>query len=209
MMFDNYSIDVQGNRDEIHTQPTFLFGSKGGWNLNFDVAYAEYGFPYSDTLAVLYSSDCGSSWSLIYVKGGDDLETSNNTTDPFVPTSMQWRTEIVSLGLILEDMDVIFAFQNRGRWGNRIYVDNINLDYISNTEESNFSEWMLFPNPAEDLLTIRSPQQRGMLEIIDATGRLVERVMILEESIILDMSDWAPGVYLFRLGPLKHRVLVR
>jgi PKD repeat protein len=209
MMFDNFWIDVQGNRDEIQTEQTFFGATKVFWNLKFDVAYAEYGFPYSDTLAVLYSTDCGGTWNLIYVKGGDDLETSGNTSEPFVPTSAQWRTETVPIGLFDEDSDVIFAFQNRGRWGNRIYADNIYLDYVGSTEGMDSSRWMLFPNPAEDQLTIRSPQERGMLEVIDATGRLVESVLIREETTILDVSDWSPGVYLFRLGPLKQRVLVR
>ncbi|MFN8699792.1 MAG: VPS10 domain-containing protein [Flavobacteriales bacterium] len=209
MVFDNYWIDVQGHRDEIWTEQCYFWSGKVAWGLFFDVAYAEYGYPYSDTLAVYYSPDCGVSWELIYLKGGDDLETAENTTEPFIPTAGQWRSEIVSLDSFDEEATLTFAFQNRGHWGNRIYVDDIYLAYSGNTADISFKSLSILPNPADNQLTIRSPQQRGMMEVFDATGRLVESVLIREETTILDVSDWSPGVYLFRLGPLKHRVLVR
>ena len=209
MMFDNFWIDVQGNRDEIQTEQTFFGGTKVFWNLKFDVAYAEYGFPYSDTLAVLYSTDCGGTWNLIYVKGGDDLETSSNTSDPFVPTSAQWRTETVPVGLFGEDTNVIFAFQNRGRWGNRIYVDNINLDFIGSTEDISVSEFNVFPNPADNQLTIRSMQQRGVMEVFDATGRWMQTISVNQETTAVDVSDWSPGVYTLRMGAAVQRVIVK
>ena len=72
MKFDNYWVDAHGGRDEVWLQKTDLDPIQQ-IALHFDVAYAQYGGQYSDTLAVLVSQDCGDTWNLLYRKGGDEL----------------------------------------------------------------------------------------------------------------------------------------
>lgn len=125
--FDNYSNDVSGLRDEMLT-PKYDLSSLSTCTLTFDVAYARYNATYSDTLAALISTDCGTTWTQIYMKGGTTLATRPDlTTGAFVPTSTQWRTETINLNTYAGQGNVLVKFQNRGRYGQMLYLDNINI----------------------------------------------------------------------------------
>ncbi len=125
--FNNYDQQTNGAWDEMRTQKIDLNGYNTA-SLTFDVAYQPYGYPYSDTLEVLISTNCGNTYSQIYIKGGSTLATvGGNNSDAFVPTSSQWRTESISLnGFIGNGVNI--AFRNRGRFGNNLYIDNVNLN---------------------------------------------------------------------------------
>lgn len=128
-MWDNYNNDDAGARDEIWSS-RFDFSGLTSATLTFDVAYARYNATYSDTLAVLVSTDCGTTWNQVYLKGGTTLSTNGGTdltTAQFVPTTTQWRNENVSLNTFLGQPSVIIVFQNRARYGQALYLDNINI----------------------------------------------------------------------------------
>ncbi len=127
-MFDNYNYDVGGAQDEMWA-PRLNLSSYATVSMTFDVAYARYSAPpYSDTLEIVASSDCGATWTSVYLKGGTILATAPDQTTPiFVPTAAQWRNEPVSLNAFAGQPSVIIAIRNRGRYGQAIYVDNINI----------------------------------------------------------------------------------
>ncbi|MEW6469010.1 MAG: PKD domain-containing protein [Bacteroidota bacterium] len=131
--FDNYNLNAGGARDEMWS-PKFIFSSLLTCTLTFDVAYARYSAQYSDSMAVLVSTNCGQTWTEVWMKGGTTLATAPDlTTSGFVPTSTQWRTESINLNAYCGQAAVMIAFQNRGRWGQNLYVDNINLAYTQTT----------------------------------------------------------------------------
>ena len=124
--FDNYDNDVNGKRDELITK-TYDFSGVTNPVLWFDVAFARWGPAYSDSLMVLASTNCGLTYSPIYYKGGTTLSTAPDDQNYFTPTATQWRTETVNLSAFAGLPSVWLAFQNRGHYGNVIYLDNINL----------------------------------------------------------------------------------
>lgn len=203
LFFDNYWQDVGNSEDEVWT-PRIEPGSEGELFLHFDVAYAPYGFPYTDTLAVLVSDNCGISWDMIYQKGNTDLATAAPTGDPFIPAANEWRTEEIDLSNYLGAEEIIIAFRNMGSWGNYIYVDNINLATEGNSIETvSAQNWQLFPNPASDRLFLKCPGSDGPteVEILDVSGK---RVMSLTfnnpgELIQLPATQLTSGLYLARI----------
>ncbi len=129
MMFDNYNLDAAGSRDEMQTMK-YNFSTYSSATLTFDVAYREYDATYSDTLAVMVSTDCGVTFTQAYMKGGSTLSTvaGTYTTAIFAPSgNPQWRSENVSLNAYAGQGNVMVVFQNRGRYGQALYVDNINI----------------------------------------------------------------------------------
>ncbi len=125
MMFDNYSWNIVGQKDELNT-PRFDLSNYNSAKLTFDVAYQVYS-GYSDTLVILASTDCGNTFSRIYAKGGANLSSAGSGNVNFVPTANQWRTDTINLSSYLGQSSVIFAFQNINGYGNKLYIDNINL----------------------------------------------------------------------------------
>ncbi len=128
MWFDNYTLNSAGLRDEMWSPKYNLAAAT--ITLTFDVAYARYDATYSDTLAVLVSTDCGQTFTQVWMKGGTTLSTSPDLTTAFTPTGAQWRTENVNLNSYSGQPTFMVIFQNRGRWGNNVYVDNINLQGV-------------------------------------------------------------------------------
>jgi serine protease len=130
-MFDNYNLDAAGTRDEMRA-PKYNFAAVANASLTFDVAYAHYSNTYSDTLEVRLSTNCGTSWNSIYLKGGVTLSTApTNTTSLFVPTATQWRKEGINLTPYAGQGNVMISFVNRGHYGQAIYVDNVNISFTN------------------------------------------------------------------------------
>jgi PKD repeat protein len=124
--FDNFNNDAAGARDEMWA-PRMNLASMSAATLTFDVSYARYNATYSDSLEVLVSTNCGASWTSVYLKGGTLLATVSDQTTQFTPTNTQWRNESVSLNSYCGQATVMVIFRNRGHYGNVIYVDNVNI----------------------------------------------------------------------------------
>ncbi len=127
LFYDNYNLNSSGVRDEMRT-PKYNFIGYTNIKMYFDVAYARYDATYSDSLAVMVSTDCGITFTQQYLKGGVPLATAPDlTASLFVPTSAQWRTDTVYLSAYSGNSNVMIALQNRGRYGQGLYIDNINI----------------------------------------------------------------------------------
>lgn len=176
--FDNYNIDVQGKKDKLLSVKLDFSSVAAAW-VTFDVAYAEYGGQYSDTLAMYVSTDCGANYSQLYIKGGQTLATAPNlTSDIFVPTSGNWRTDSVNLTNYNSQSEVIIAFENRGHWGQALYIDNINLHTISSVGNEDVSSlfYSFYPNPSDGNSFIhfsKDLDEEMMIRIVDIQGRII------------------------------------
>ncbi len=126
MMFDNYSFDDSPNTDEVHL-PKVDFSNATSAQLTFDVAYARYSSGYSDGLEVLVSTDCGTTFNSVYLKSGTTLATANDIQSSYTPSSSEWRNDTVNLDSYIGSGNVIVAFRNLAGYGNRLFIDNINL----------------------------------------------------------------------------------
>lgn len=125
--FDNYNMDAAGARDEMWC-PAQNFASLTNCTLTFDVSYARYSAAYSDTLEVMVSTNCGATWTQVWIKGGTTLATAPDYTAAiFVPTNAQWRNEVVPLTAYNGQSAVLVKFVNHGRYGQALYVDNVNI----------------------------------------------------------------------------------
>jgi PKD repeat protein len=128
MMFDNFNYN--DGDDDVVRLPGVSTSGMSSAQLQFDVAYAPYDATYFDGLEVLVSTDCGSTFTSVYSKSYTTLATAGASTSVFTPTAAQWRTETVNLTPYIGFTKVIVAFKNLSGYGNRLFVDNINLTGI-------------------------------------------------------------------------------
>ena len=125
MYYNNFSWNIVGEKDELLVKRLDLTGYSDA-QVSFDVAYQVY-TGFSDSLAVLVSTDCGQTFSVLYKKGGALLSTAGASTSYFTPASNQWRTETINLTAFAGQQNVIIAFQNINGYGNQLYIDNVNI----------------------------------------------------------------------------------
>lgn len=132
MWMDNYNNDNRTQWSDMITPAVNISGADSV-KIEFDLAASYYTDPgFRDTLAVLVSSDCGNTFQATsYKKTGTALATIATPNDnvTFVPSGpADWRHESISLGgATLANGNIIVNFRNSGRYGQSIYVDNINI----------------------------------------------------------------------------------
>lgn len=202
--FNNFNYDEKGTYDRLITKSVDLTGAIFGL-LQFDVAYADRGSPAnSDTLAVYVSADCGTTYNLIYIKGGTGLATAPplpNST--FVPSAAQWRTDSIDLtGYIGQKL--LFAFENRGYHGQALYLDNVNINVFTGMNENTDNTFTIWPNPNRGafVVTFEKSNLYSNIGIQTMEGKTVYTAKIdpALKQISLDLSSYPQGVYTLQLN---------
>ncbi|PQJ10997.1 hypothetical protein CJD36_013590 [Flavipsychrobacter stenotrophus] len=197
--FDGYSYQ-EGETNYI-LLPTPVLGA--GTTLSFWVAYARYNSVSEDSLEVVYSTDCGTTWVDLYSKGGSGLSTTANTFSVFVPVAADWRQESVNTSAV--PAGAILAFKAISGHGNNIYVDDINLHSsvgVSQVEVQTLN-LNVYPNPAKGDATIvfeLNAPSNMQVQLVDVTGRVIstvanEQMNIGAHSLSFNTASLAPGIY--------------
>ncbi len=201
-IFDNFSYDAQGGTADLRIRAD-MTQQNTSW-LFFDRAYAEYGFPYSDTLEVLVSTDCGATFTSVFRLGGSQLATApSNQSSAFVPTASQWVTDSINLATWANQTDLMIVFRNIGRWGQAQYLDNINIGNSVSVNELNSSSGyvMLNPNPVragENLMLISNRDEQFEVEIFAPNGQLILKSVYGNKASIA-LPNLAAGTYSYRI----------
>jgi hypothetical protein len=205
-IFRNYDYDATGDYSDLRVKTLIKGSSKS--KLTFDVAYAEYGGQYTDTLEVLISEDCGETFSSIYLNGGQTLATHPNTDKSFIPEESEWRTDTIEIPAFQNDTELIIAFRNHGHWGNNIYLDNININKnttgVKDNEKINLN---IFPNPvkAGEKVTVVSGIYKYDVKLFDEDGRLILSKLIEGKINKLELpSNLKSGKYYLNFKGEKH-----
>ena len=219
MEFDNCApqTDITGARDRFITVP-YDFTNAVSAAMTFDAAYTYLvlsSTTYTDTLVVYSSTDCGATWNSVYTKGGAQLSTAPNLTQPsptcFSPASSQWRTENVNLNSLAGQLSVMFAFENRSDWAEPMFLDNINITAVTGITENNFiSNLSIYPNPASTQLSIEgfSNAKRINYSLLNALGEEVKTGAIFSSGIKfstkLEVNELPRGVYFLKMNDEKN-----
>jgi len=56
----------------------------------------------------------------------------------------------------------------------------------------------LFPNPVKDIVTVSGLKPKGILMLYDVEGKLLLQQMVTTQSVIMDLSGYAKGMYLLQ-----------
>ncbi len=127
-LLDNYSYNAPGQLDYLRS-PSVNFVGKDSAYVTFHHAYKLYSATLSDTLEVVLSMDCGSTWTSIWKKGGADLATVSGTGGTFTPTAAQWSVnpDFINLESYINSGSLMIAFRNKNAYGQSLYIDDINI----------------------------------------------------------------------------------
>ena len=70
---------------------------------------------------------------------------------------------------------------------------------IEEAHNAGFAVAMAYPNPGKDVLNIRTGLKDARVEVYDMNGRLVHSQGITENVTGIDATDWAEGVYVWKV----------
>ncbi|MEY5047388.1 MAG: hypothetical protein RLZZ175_747 [Bacteroidota bacterium] len=145
---DYWNYTATAKSDEL-VMPSISLSGQSTASLTFYHAYAWRDAPGTsndrgDSLEVLISTNCGSTWTSLWKKGRTTLSTltsSAGQNTAFVPTSAQWVLNTINLNSYVGQGSVLIKFIGRGYNGNNLYLDQINLTgSIAQTPVANFTQ---------------------------------------------------------------------
>jgi hypothetical protein len=94
--------------------------------------------------------------------------------------------------------------------GTVITVDDVNLDFPTGISEPLFtaSELSLYPNPAQDQVTLVSNNDKArFISIYDLSGRMLMSRFITDRSILIDLKDFQNGLYTYKISDQNAALL--
>ena len=86
--------------------------------------------PYSDSLEVVVSSDCGKTFTSVWKKGGKDLATVPDTAKKeFYPFGglNKWKQDTINLSSFNKAENILIGFRGYNGEGNNLFLDNIKV----------------------------------------------------------------------------------
>ncbi len=125
--FDNFTNPAANTRDDLIGINVDLINQNAPL-LYFDLAYAPNLSNASDSLIIMVSTDCGTSFMrTTYAKGAAGLATATARNSRFIPTNAnQWVSDSLDLTpFVGENIKVNFVAKSAK--GNALYLDNIQL----------------------------------------------------------------------------------
>ncbi len=157
--------------------------------LRFRVAYAPYydGGIFIDSLKVLVSADCGSSFQTIFRSGGEALSTTTSGIGPnnlyeydaFSPQSCEeWREISLDLSAYAGKY-ITVKFLNQSGYGNNMYLDDIGLagdPLVGVAAPETPARFRIQPNPATNIAWVQGhglQHEQLVLSLYNATGQQV------------------------------------
>lgn len=171
----------------------------------FDVsnAYGELPLEHKyDTLNLLVSKDCGTTWDTVYHKFGPNLAVKEATAYPFAPLlDEDWRRDTVDLQAYANYPKVMMKFIGISGGGNNIFLTNINIgEYLGISEQQ--IQTGIYPNPAGDMVRVElgTLADKAEISICDLSGRVLISVKgSALSSIPINVSGLSNGVYLVKV----------
>ncbi|MBL7799476.1 MAG: T9SS type A sorting domain-containing protein [Chitinophagales bacterium] len=90
-------------------------------------------------------------------------------------------------------------------WSNVVYYEIVGVEKVTTN-----AAIKIYPNPAKDIavIHINSTQLGEDLKVTDANGRVVYKQTITDKEIVLQVKDYAKGLYLISIGDEKQKFVV-
>jgi hypothetical protein len=214
----NFTYYSNGQRDGLFS-PILAFSQADSLTLTFDVSATKVDFadPATislDTLEVLITKDCGNTYTSVYKKWGNTLETVGNDNTggqftEFIPNnSALWRNEKVNLaaaaGAANGTLQVVFRNTTNNR--NNIYIDNVNIVAKTLPAQLKANGYIVSPSPFTTqfrIWFIQAPTDLKYVSVYNASGHWVwskEYSNNTANVLQVDLTGKPAGVYIVRIS---------
>jgi hypothetical protein len=203
-MFNNFNFNNRsGPEDELITAVINIPNT--GTKLLFDRAYKIYP-SYFDSLKIKIADDCGKTFNnTIYIRGYKSLATIlDSSTTTYTPSaSNDWNRDTIDLAPFA-GKSIAIKFINKGDYGNRLFIDNINIQTnaalgISNNQRE-IEGITIYPNPSKGIYQIITNDNKAMkASVYDVNGRVIKLTTVISNGQ-LDLSDIDNGIYYLKIN---------
>jgi len=184
--------------------------------VSWDYAYkAGASYPGStvlplDTLEVLITKDCGVSFTSVWKKWGEELQTVNDpnysNTTTFTPNSAtEWKSTRVYLTPHVGAESYQLYFSAKSNQQNNLYLDNVNISSKILPQRLKNQGYLIYPNPTHQLLLVHHvlpPVELQLVQVFNSAGQLVWDKRYngnANTEIFIDLRNLSGGVYILKM----------
>ena len=225
--FDYASAAATGLKVDDLATPITSYAGVDSVYLSFDYAALTKIYPGAtsqnlDTLEVLATRDCGVTFSRIWSKWGEDLQTINDpnysNAFSFLPGNDAWKNVKLNVtgasGTTATGLQ--FFFRNKSNGDNNIYIDNVNISTLRLPARLKQQGYILYPSPFTGSFNIQhflTPTDLRYIEVYDAKGRLVYRKQYgstgANATEGINLKGEAAGMYVVKIGYTNKQIVER
>jgi archaellum component FlaF (FlaF/FlaG flagellin family) len=210
----NFVYFSNGQKDDLYT-PVLDFTGVDSVKVSFDLSAATRDISTAavpmDTLEVLVTTDCGNTFTSVYKKWGDALQTVDIAnyaqTTEYIPLSPHlWRTENIDLTSYAPNGPVQLVFRNTTNNQNNVYIDNVNLSTRILPAKLKADGFIALPNPFSeqfDLWFVQAPSDLRYITLLNSSGQLIWKKEFngsISNVININLAGKAAGMYIINLG---------
>jgi hypothetical protein len=222
----NYDYPVANTVDKFLSPVLKYSADVDSFFISFDYAYAQ-GLQYPgstnlplDTLEVQVTQDCGQSFTTVWKKWGEELQTINdpNLTNGsmFTPNNLsQWKNVNIYLSPFISDKNFQVYFVAKSNKQNNVYIDNINIYTKTLPKRLKDQGYLIYPSPFTNSFIIRNyrvPTTLRSIGVYNSVGQLVWAKDVngtANTEMTVDIGRLAAGVYIVKLRYLEKTVVER
>ena len=215
--FNDFANTTVDRFDDL-AMPNYSYSGIDSIFLSFNIAHITKTLPGTtgsrlDTLTVLLSKDCGNTFTTVYKKYGEDLQTVNDpnfqiSMSNFIPLASQWRRDSVNLGKLLGSTEPLFQvkFRFSGNMENNLYLDDVNLRTQILPARLKNDGYLILPNPFRSTFGVwhyQVPTTLRYINVYNSAGQLVYSKQFPnggEKYFQIDLGGQAAGTYTVNLG---------
>lgn len=186
--------------------------------VDFDLSYqAGNQYPGStafplDTLEILATSDCGATFTSVFKKWGNELQTVNDpnysSTTSFVPKTVnEWSSERVYLTPYVRSSNFQLYFAVKGNKQNNLWIDNINITSLTLPKRLKDQGYLVYPNPFNSSFVIHHyavdpPTSLQSVVVYNSAGQMVWKKEYhgnADRKIYIDLNGRPNGLYVLKM----------
>ncbi|MEP7143887.1 MAG: T9SS type A sorting domain-containing protein [Ferruginibacter sp.] len=184
--------------------------------VSWDYAYKSGGhYPGStvlplDTLEILVTNDCGATFTSVWKKWGEDLQTVNDPNYPsstaFVPNGpAEWKSGRVYLSPFITPGGFQVYFSSKSNKQNNIWLDNIDITSKILPQRLKDQGYLIYPNPFGNSFLVHhlyAPVELQAMQVFNSTGQLVWDNRYngnANTEVNIDLGNLAKGIYILKM----------
>lgn len=205
--FNAFTCPYQPLEREFISYPIDLsVATAGSIQISFDIVYKKRdNMIGAEKLFVYFSEDCGETWVLGRQWFDTQLNqgTSNFAYNPSNASEYVTHTHTIPDNFKVSNFMYKFVWKNTG--GNNLFIDDININYEGSLaiEEQELEELAVYPNPFQDIITIRTPKtvDDALIQIFDARGKLVKSLkQTITGDLVINTTEFTQGIYVMKIS---------
>jgi hypothetical protein len=207
MVIRNHDYTSAGTTDKFISSVISGTASYDSMYVSFDYAYAAGLSPtLADTLEVQITTDCGQTFSTVWKKWGQSLQTvPDNSGTAFLPNQGNWTNVTLNLYNYTDTRDFQVYFVDHGNRQNNLYLDNVNLYGVTLPAQLKQQGYLIYPSPFRQQFIIRNYQVPVTLQsvhVYNSTGQLVWSKAYNGNAYTempVDLGSAPAGIYVVKL----------